>query len=116
MFSICMREGSPHPLRVAAVPVAVAAAGVLCLTALTGVSAAQAAPPTAGIVLGWGTDNAGQVGGVSNAPIRTRVPAVTPITAVAAGAWHSLALTADGRVLAWGDNHIGQYGSGAGIS
>ncbi len=114
MSSICMRKSSRQRLRAAAVPVAGAAVGVLCLTGLTGVSAAQTAPPPAGIVLGWGADNAGQVGGVSNAPIRTRVPAGTPITAVAAGFSHSLALTADGRVLAWGDNHTDQYGNGVG--
>jgi alpha-tubulin suppressor-like RCC1 family protein len=109
-----MRESSRHRLRAAAVRVAGAAAGVLCLTGLTGVTAASAAPPPAGIVLGWGDDSAGQVGGVSDTPIRTRVPAGTPITAVAAGMIHSLALTSDGRVLAWGANYEDQYGNGYG--
>ena len=40
---------------------------------------------------------------------QSRVSALaTNVVAVAAGAWHSLALSADGRVFAWGDNWNGQ--------
>ena len=35
-------------------------------------------------------------------------PAATNVVAVAAGAWHSLALRADGRIIGWGDDWDGQ--------
>jgi hypothetical protein len=50
-------------------------------------------------VCAWGDDTLGQT---------DLSAAVTNVVAVAAGAWHSLALRADGRVLAWGDNSSGQ--------
>jgi hypothetical protein len=50
-------------------------------------------------LIGRGDDSQGQ----------TDVPSLaTNLIAVAAGAWHSLALRADGTVLAWGDNYQGQ--------
>jgi alpha-tubulin suppressor-like RCC1 family protein len=40
------------------------------------------------------------------------LPAGDPVVAVAAGLWHSLALTRSGRVFAWGDDRYGQLGNG----
>jgi alpha-tubulin suppressor-like RCC1 family protein len=60
-----------------------------------------------------GTNGNGQLG-LTNAgtdrfrPILSGLP--TNITAVAAGARHSLALAADGKLYAWGDNISGQVG------
>src|SRR5262249_26435236 len=52
----------------------------------------------AGSVIGWGADDQGEID----------VPAcVGQVTAVAAGWYHSLALSAQGRVLAWGSSADG---------
>ena len=59
--------------------------------------------PPASPVLVWGDNTFGQ----SAAP-----ELATNAIAVAAGAWHTLALRADGRVVAWGDNSSGQCGDG----
>jgi len=48
---------------------------------------------------GWGDDSLGQL----NFSV-----AASNVIALAAGAWHSLALRADGTVLAWGDDSNGQ--------
>ena len=41
-----------------------------------------------------------------------RVGTLTNVVAVAAGAYHSLALRGDGTVWAWGRNNLGQLGDG----
>ena len=50
-------------------------------------------------VAAWGDNGSDQ----STVP-----PPATNVTAIAAGAWHNLALMTDGTVLAWGDNSRGQ--------
>ena len=45
-------------------------------------------------------------------PVNVSLPAGTKVTAVAAGALHSLALTSTGAVLAWGYNADGELGDG----
>src|SRR6266567_2071627 len=58
----------------------------------------QASEPGVGSVVAWGDNDEGE----------TDVPAgLTDVTAVAAGWYHSLAVTAQGRVVAWGS---GAYG------
>ena len=42
-----------------------------------------------------------------------KLPAGTKVTAIAAGGYHSLAVTSTGQVLAWGDNAYGQLGDGS---
>lgn len=59
--------------------------------------------PPASPVLVWGDNTFGQSAASELA---------TNAIAVAAGAWHTLALRADGRVVAWGDNSSGQCGDG----
>jgi len=45
-------------------------------------------------------------------PVNVSLPTGTKVTAVAAGALHSLALTSTGAVLAWGYNADGELGDG----
>ena len=71
----------------------------------------------------WGDDNDGQLGDGSGASAQENSPehlsALDPVTgsgvqvvAIAAGAYHSLALKSDGTVVAWGLNNDGQVGNG----
>jgi alpha-tubulin suppressor-like RCC1 family protein len=55
----------------------------------------------------WGDNSYGQ----RNVP-----PGLSNVVAVAAGAYHSLALKADGTVVAWGDNTYGQRNVPAGLN
>jgi hypothetical protein len=58
-------------------------------------------------VVAWGDDTSGQA----------TVPAgLSNVTALAAGAGHSLALKSDGTVVVWGDNSFGQTDVPAGLS
>jgi alpha-tubulin suppressor-like RCC1 family protein len=68
-----------------------------------------------GTVWALGYNNNGQLGTGSfsgETPVQTpvQVTGLTGITAIAAGAYHSLALKDDGTVWAWGDNSQGQLG------
>jgi alpha-tubulin suppressor-like RCC1 family protein len=69
-----------------------------------------------GSVLAWGFNRAGQLGNGtttdSAVPVSVLIPPGITITAVAAGAYHNLALTSTGSVLAWGSNGTGQLGNG----
>ena len=69
-----------------------------------------------GAVLAWGYNADGQLGdgstGTSDVPVNVSLPTGTKVTAVAAGALHSLALTSTGAVLAWGYNADGELGDG----
>ncbi|MCN9243592.1 Ig-like domain repeat protein [Streptomyces sp. RY43-2] len=89
----------------------------LCLTGLAAPPAsAQPSPPT-DIALAWGNNDFGQLGDgtttSSSMPINVHLPSGVQLTAIAAGSFHSLALTTDGHVLAWGNNGYGQLGDGA---
>jgi len=70
-----------------------------------------------GAVLAWGYNAYGQLGnggtGASDVPVNVSLPTGTKVTAVAAGALHSLALTSTGTVLAWGYNVDGELGDGS---
>ncbi len=68
---------------------------------------------SAGKVLAWGADNAGQLDAAAclePGPVVANFPQSTGISSVSAGCEHSLALTSSGAVLAWGDNDDGQLG------
>jgi alpha-tubulin suppressor-like RCC1 family protein len=67
-------------------------------------------------VWAWGANGAGQLGlgagDTTNRPLPTRAPAIADAVQLAAGGFHSLALTTEGGVLAWGANNVGQLGTG----
>jgi alpha-tubulin suppressor-like RCC1 family protein len=70
-----------------------------------------------GTLLAWGADFDGQLGdgtlGVpASNPTPTLLPGVSGVIAIAAGAFHSLALKGDGTVLTWGDDTYGELGDG----
>ena len=72
-----------------------------------------------GTVWSWGRNTDGQLGDgtVANKsmPVQVMLDSTTPltgVTAVAAGANHSMALKGDGTVWAWGRNSEGQLGDG----
>lgn len=69
-----------------------------------------------GQVLAWGANASGQLGDgkatENDVPVQVSLPAGTAVAAVAAGCFHSLALTMTGQVLAWGENAHGQLGDG----
>lgn len=71
-----------------------------------------------GTVQAWGSNRYGQLGDGAAAPSRT-VPIVvsglTSVKAIAAGYWHSLAVTEDGSVHAWGRNKNGHLGDGTNL-
>ncbi|WP_159396975.1 DNRLRE domain-containing protein [Sorangium cellulosum] len=69
-----------------------------------------------GTVWTWGGNGVGQLGdGTTSLPRTTpqKVHGMTSVTAVAAGAFHSLAARSDGTVWAWGENQFGQLGDGS---
>ena len=72
---------------------------------------------TTGRVLAWGGNGDGQLGDGSTmgsgVPVSVHLPKLAHIVAVAAGRYHSLALTRGGRILAWGDGSLGQLGDGS---
>lgn len=70
-----------------------------------------------GVVWAWGQNGYGQLGNnttmQSNVPVRVLFPVNTPpITAVACGRNHTLALDENGGVWAWGNNGSGRLGNG----
>jgi alpha-tubulin suppressor-like RCC1 family protein len=76
-----------------------------------------------GTVMAWGANQFGQLGnGTSTGPSSCNgqacsttpieVSGLSGITAVAAGGFHSLALSSYGTVMAWGENNFGQLGDG----
>jgi alpha-tubulin suppressor-like RCC1 family protein len=90
---------------------------------ITGVGTVTAGPghtlalTSTGTVLAWGDNADGELGAGGkanrNVPVRVNLPAGSRVTAVAAGAVHSVAVTSTGAVLAWGRNNFGQFGNGS---
>jgi alpha-tubulin suppressor-like RCC1 family protein len=66
-----------------------------------------------GTVWTWGHNGLGQLGDGTTVDARdtpVQIPELTEVIAVAAGKYHSLAVTADGHVWAWGSNQHRQLG------
>jgi len=74
-----------------------------------------------GLVYAWGRNDEGELGTGDTTrhatPVTVTVASGAPLTnvvSIAAGDYHSIAVTGDGRVYAWGDNDNGQLGVGVG--
>jgi len=68
-----------------------------------------------GTVWTWGSNDNGQLGigsTVSNMSTPQPVTSISDVVAIAAGAYHCLAVRADGTVWAWGQGTSGQLGDG----
>ena len=64
-------------------------------------------------VLAWGSDDSGQLGNdisFSDSDVPVAVANISNVKAVAAGGYHSIALTNNGDVYTWGSNTHGQLG------
>jgi alpha-tubulin suppressor-like RCC1 family protein len=107
--------GSNNPSTVPA-PVFVLLPAGVTVTAVAGGGYHSLAVTSTGKVLAWGLNSDGQLGTGSNnpstAPVFVLLPAGTTVTAIAAGFYHSLAVTSTGRALAWGANGSGPLGDG----
>jgi alpha-tubulin suppressor-like RCC1 family protein len=103
-------ENNPVPEPVAAL------SGVTAVTAGTQHSLALLGD---GEVMAWGANSNGQLGngtqgGMSNVP--TAVGGLSGVTAISAGAQHTLALLSGGSVVTWGYNPDGQLGNGSNLN
>jgi alpha-tubulin suppressor-like RCC1 family protein len=67
---------------------------------------------TDGLLWGWGTNGAGQIGDGSTTlrPTPVQTQGLTGVIAIATGQQHSVALRNDGSVWTWGSNAGGQLG------
>ncbi|MDR3578342.1 MAG: dockerin type I domain-containing protein [Oryzomonas sp.] len=102
---------------------------ITTLSNITGIAAGEhhaLAVDSTNAVWAWGLDNCGQLG--DNIPSSTGsscifattpviatpqlVPAMSGVSSVAAGSYHSLAIKSDNSVEAWGANAAGQLGIG----
>ena len=103
------------------VPVAVSAAGVLAgktVVAMATGNYHSLALCSDGTLAAWGYNSSGQLGSnitdYSTVPVAVNTAGVLSgktVTAVSAGATHSLVLCSDGTLAAWGSNVYGQLGN-----
>lgn len=113
-------NGNRNPARD---PVAVDVSGVLAGKSVVAVASGayhSLAITSEGLLVGWGEDSISQLGDggqfvqrISPVLVSTNSAiAGLRFTAVAAGEYHSLALSTSGRVYSWGKNLYGQLGTG----
>ena len=107
-------DGTSGNTRTTPVPVLLPA-GAIITTLAAGVYHSLALTST-GQVYAWGYNGYGELGDGTiteqHTPVPVLLPAGATITALAAGVYHSLALTSTGSALAWGDNFYVQLGDG----
>jgi Regulator of chromosome condensation (RCC1) repeat len=97
-------------------PVPVMGLSGVNVTAVAGGADHSLAVTNTGAVYAWGANGAGELGNgntnQSNMPVQVTGLSGVSVTAVAAGEFHSLAVTSTGAVYAWGYNDDGQLGNG----
>ncbi len=97
----------------AAVLAALTVSGMLVAV---GTGATAGATPTP-VLEAWGYNAFGQLGNgnttSSSTPVAVALPGGATATAVAVGAYHTLAIGSDGNLYTWGDNGFGQLGNGS---
>ncbi len=97
-------------------PIAVDLPAGTMITAVAGSDANSFALTSASTVLAWGSNSSGELGDGTNTdsttPVAVKLPPGTTVTAIAAGTFHTLALSSAGTVLAWGGNFSGELGDG----
>jgi alpha-tubulin suppressor-like RCC1 family protein len=98
------------------VPVAVSLPTGTTVTQISSEGSFALALTSAGQVLAWGGNSAGQLGNGGTAssavPAAVSLPSGITVRQVAAGGSFGLAATTTGSVLAWGDNVWGELGNG----
>jgi alpha-tubulin suppressor-like RCC1 family protein len=115
-----MRAPVHSPLRRSTVGITALAVAGAFAGAIAVATPALAASGPAGVPLGWGINNTGQLGNgttqtktdANPTPAVSNLPASAHIVAIAAGSAHTLAIDSDGTVYAWGDNTLGELGNG----
>jgi alpha-tubulin suppressor-like RCC1 family protein len=95
-------------------PAVVTALAGTGITEVAGGANFSLALTSAGGVRAWGANGEGELGigtfgGIYNTP-QTTIGLTAPVTRIAAGAFHSLAITTAGNALAWGYNADGELG------
>ncbi len=95
--------------------------GLTGVTAIVAGSDHTVALRSDGTVWTFGLNAAGQLGSVTlpvsvQDQVAAQVPGLTSVTAIAAGAYHTLALRSDGTVWSFGDNRSGDLGRTTGSS
>ena len=108
---------------VSSTPVAVNMSGALLGKRVTAIAASYhtVALTSDGKVFAWGDNETGELGDGTGTNRSTPVAVDMSgallgksMTAIAAGEFHTVALTSDGKVFAWGNNADGQLGDGTG--
>ena len=97
-------------------PVGVNLPSGVTATAISAGNSHSLASGSNGKLYAWGDNTYGQLGNgsatSSPAPMVVSLPSGVMATAIAAGAFHSLAIGSDGKLYVWGSNYSGQLGTG----
>jgi alpha-tubulin suppressor-like RCC1 family protein len=106
-----------HEFPCSTIPVAVKLPEGVTATALATGGYHTCAVTSSGGVECWGRNDEGELGDGTTieswTPVAVKLPEGVRVTAIAAEAFHTCALTSEGGVLCWGENGTGQLGDGS---